>query len=299
MPQIKHLIAAARATKAMHFGAGGKFLRGHGIRSRPPKQMPPNAIISGYANEIKRRVVGVIRSALKPLFDALPHLVAGHAAERDVRRDAAEAQEAMQLFADAERAVQDQIGPVLMREMARRAADEAGRMQANQLSRQLKALVGVDVHARAKAEDSIVDTFVNENVALIGGISKRTLDKIARMTVRGLADWTSASELSAKLQKQLGFADDRADMIARDQLSKLNGQLNHARQQELGINRFIWRHNGKSKDPREDHLARDGQVFNYDDFEPDELPGQPCNCECVSDPLVDVAGIFKSRNSDD
>jgi SPP1 gp7 family putative phage head morphogenesis protein len=453
MPKLAHLLAARAAARTMHFASGGKFRRGHGIRSRPPRQTPPSALIVGYAKEIRVRVVGVIRSELRALLAAIPRLVASHASERAPRRDqddpvvserfvcgvrvfvevpagqvrhantflgpvtmpgdygripgargadgdgldaivgpddrsirvfaiqqflpdasgawsyfqdkvmlgfddperartafvaahggdarylgpmrevspgdlhdaidaalaaggdmpsqlsggiratrapradAGEADEAMQLFAQAEAAVEDRVGIVLMREMARRYADDVNRKQASQLGAQLKALLGVDVQARARAEQAIIDTFVAENVALISGLSKRTLEKIARLTVRGLAAGTPASELSQQLQEQLRIADSKADLIAKDQLGKLNGQLNHERQQELGVKYFTWRHAGHPKIPRPDHVERDGKIFRFTDFDPDELPGQPIGCGCLAEPVVDVGAIAEARRA--
>lgn len=281
---------------AIHRSRNGRLRAGHPFRGRLPRQTHPSAIAASYAAEIRARAVDSIRDALRPLLDALPRLVAGHAADRAPRADAGEIDQAERLFASAEQLLEQRLGPVLLREMARRAADAAGRQQVNQLGSQLRALLGTDVRAQDRAVRAIVDQFAAENAQLISSLGKSTLDKIAKMTVRGFAAGDSASELAGKIRDQLGIAERHANLIAHDQLGKLAGQLNHARQRELGITHFVWRHSGVAGEHRRpEHVARDGKLYAYDDFNEDELPGQEISCHCFAEPVVDVSFVKNRR----
>lgn len=112
----------------------------------------------------------------------------------------------------------------------------------------------------------------------------------------GFADGLAA-ELAATLESRFGFAQRQSKFVARDQLGKLNGQVNAARQQELGVTRFTWRcqddervrgrPDGKYPDANPSHWDRNGEVYSYDDPPEDGLPGEPINCRCWADPLFD------------
>lgn len=284
---------------AMHRGAGGRLMRGHPFRRVLPRQTAATAIAAEYAGRIRAVTTGVIRVAIRPLLEQLPRLVAGHAAEvgHTIRADRGEIREVEMLVTHAERAVRDRLGPVLLNEMARRAADQAGRRQAQQLGAQLKALVGVDIPARAKAEAAIVDRFAMQNAQLITDVGQTAMRQVARVVTHGLATGKRHEDIADDIRDRLGVADSRADFIARDQVSRLNAHLNHARQRELGIEMFVWRH-GDSEDPRPEHVARDGEPFSYEDMGGD-LPGELINCSCVAEPLVDVSFVGERGGDDD
>jgi SPP1 gp7 family putative phage head morphogenesis protein len=283
---------------AMHRGAGGRLMRGHPFRRVLPRQTAATAIAAEYAGRIRSVTTGVIRVAIRPLLEQLPRLVAGHAAEvgHTIRADRGEIREVEMLVTHAERAVRDRLGPVLLNEMARRAVDQAGRRQAQQLGAQLKALVGVDIPARAKAEAAIVDRFALQNAQLITDVGETAMRQVARVVTHGLATGKRHEDIADDIRDRLDIADSRADFIARDQVAKLNGSLNKARQLELGVTSYVWRHGG-SEDPRPDHVARDGQPFEWGEL--DSEPSVEPNCSCTAEPLVDVSFVGDRGDDDD
>lgn len=84
-------------------------------------------------------------------------------------------------------------------------------------------------------------------------------------------------------------AEKHVRLIARDQVSKLNGQLNRARQVAAGISRFVWL---TQRDPRvrDAHAELQGRVFGWEDGAPGVgIPGQPIQCRCYGGAVVDPA----------
>ena len=82
-------------------------------------------------------------------------------------------------------------------------------------------------------------------------------------------------------------AEKHVRLIARDQVSKLNGQLNRARQVSAGIEKFVWR---TQRDPRvrDAHEAIDGGVFSWTDGAPEiGFPGEPIQCRCYGLAVID------------
>lgn len=91
---------------------------------------------------------------------------------------------------------------------------------------------------------------------------------------------------------------NRARLIARDQVGKLNGELQQQRQADLGIERYIWRTVGDNA-VRPSHAAMDGETCRWDDPTVylsgsrwanrssiggvEEHPGQDYQCRCSAD----------------
>lgn len=89
------------------------------------------------------------------------------------------------------------------------------------------------------------------------------------------------------------FSKERADLIARDQNSKLYSSLNVDRMEQNGVDKFRWVHSGGGKVPRQTHLDKDGEIFEIDDPrlwqgpKADQgPPGWAINCRCRAVPVI-------------
>ena len=75
--------------------------------------------------------------------------------------------------------------------------------------------------------------------------------------------------------------------LTRDQTSKLTGQLNQARQTELGIARYRWQTSGDER-VRPTHNDNDGQVFAWNSPPPATgHPGEDVQCRCGAIAVID------------
>lgn len=63
------------------------------------------------------------------------------------------------------------------------------------------------------------------------------------------------------------------------------GLINQLRQQDLGIERYIWRSQDDAK-VRDSHAEYDDQVFRWDEPPAGGHPGQAHNCRCVAEPVA-------------
>ena len=140
---------------------------------------------------------------------------------------------------------------------------------------------------------STLEKFVAENTNLITNMTQTQMDKIGDMVLRNVQKGLRYKELSKEIESQMGVSRKRADLIARDQVSKLNGQLTKQNQQSIGAKRYIWR---TSRDERVrgnpdglypkaeySHYDRDGQEFSWDNPPEDGHPGEPINCRCYAE----------------
>jgi SPP1 gp7 family putative phage head morphogenesis protein len=62
------------------------------------------------------------------------------------------------------------------------------------------------------------------------------------------------------------------------------GLINQLRQQDLGIERYIWRSQDDAK-VRDSHAEHDDQVFRWDEPPAGGHPGQAHNCRCYAEPV--------------
>lgn len=117
----------------------------------------------------------------------------------------------------------------------------------------------------------------------------RTLERTVRISVhRGVRP----EETIKAISKIEGVTERRAEVIARDQVGKYNGEVTRVRNKQLGLNRYRWRHVGDDA-VRVEHRLREGKIFSYDKPPFDGNPGEPVQCRCWAEPVLeDVLGDF-------
>jgi SPP1 gp7 family putative phage head morphogenesis protein len=99
-------------------------------------------------------------------------------------------------------------------------------------------------------------------------------------------------DLKAMLLQRGDVAESRAELIARDQTLKLNGQITATRQMRAGVERYTWS-TSQDERVREAHAELEGQTFSWSG--PPEVghPGQDFQCRCVAVPVVEeLEGLF-------
>jgi SPP1 gp7 family putative phage head morphogenesis protein len=96
----------------------------------------------------------------------------------------------------------------------------------------------------------------------------------------------SVDALKEKLLAQAKISEARAELIARDQVLKLNGAINQARQEAAGVDRYTWSTVGDDR-VRPTHVSKEGRVFSWADPPADTgHPGQDYQCRCVAIALL-------------
>ncbi|MNN32792.1 Phage Mu protein F like protein [compost metagenome] len=150
---------------------------------------------------------------------------------------------------------------------------------------------------------AVLDQALVENVNLIKSISTEHFGKVSKAVLdnyRGIPQPEGVS-LTQRLQDIGGITKKRAKFIARDQTSKLTGDLNQSRQQDNGIDEYIWR---TAKDRRVvgtpgglypkgtkghgNHYEREGKTFRWDSPPSDGHCGQAYGCRCYAEPKLNL-----------
>lgn len=160
--------------------------------------------------------------------------------------------------------------------------------------RAVKATLGIDIREDYYMGDFYAEQlkkWVEENVMLISSIPEDTLEKMREIVYDGFTNGKTTTRMLKEIQQVCGISRRRAELIARDQTAKLNGQIQRAQQMDAGITEYIWSDCGDER-VRDSHRRLNGEKFRWDDPPVvDERtgrrchPGQDYQCRCIARPV--------------
>lgn len=156
------------------------------------------------------------------------------------------------------------------------------------LEQSLKKLSGGVTLKVAALPGSLADALkasTAENVALIRSIPQQFHLEIEGAVMRSIQPGgRGLEEVTEQISKYEGVTKRRVRIIAQDQTRKITTAINAERAKSAGITKFKWLHSSGSADPRQSHVAANGNVYDYDkppaigDNGEPVLPGQAINC---------------------
>lgn len=251
------------------------------------------------ALDVRRAINGIMKGLIEDVENLIPWL-AGEATPSQAAQVLRELQDRWRIIygADAQR-------------LASRWVSEVSKDAKLRLEKNIARSLGVDM--TAIFDDKVVfdaaELMSVEARGLITTIPGEYLDGVTRAVLDNYQQiqQPEGRSLAEQIQHLAGVSDSRARIIARDQTSKINTAINQARQQEVGIEEYIWR---TRKDARVvgkpgglypngnrthgNHWEREGQVYRWDQPPVDGHPGYAINCRCFPEPIIDVS---KLRNA--
>lgn len=146
-----------------------------------------------------------------------------------------------------------------------------------------------------------------QNAQLIKSIPAQYLEQVQNIVMGNMRQGMRPSYIEQQLVKQFGVTTRRAKLIARDQTSKIQGEMNRIRQVNSGINYFKWTtsHDERVRHSHVEVAKRDvgygPGIFRWDDLPVVDgvptFPGQPINCRCVSIAVPDFKVEKHIKNS--
>jgi SPP1 gp7 family putative phage head morphogenesis protein len=273
--------------RAAHTAGRIRVMQSIGLAKKPRKRIPRQIEPRAIEREYQRTLIGVMQQVIAT-FDDLKHELPGllASAARDHRLDAGEGSRVRQLIEEARRKMNSSILTPELDRIARKFAERTASHQRVELNKQVKAALGVDVFLTDRRLVLLVEAFVNSNVGLIKKLGDEVAGRVETSVLRAVQDAKPWDQFATELQDQFDFGETRAKIIARDQIGKMYGQTNAARQRELGVTRFRWNTSNDER-VRPEHAVLDGKVFSYNDPPSEGLPGEPILCRCVAEPLFD------------
>lgn len=145
----------------------------------------------------------------------------------------------------------------------------------------LKTVAAVNIVSES-APPAMIEAWATKNAGLIRKLQPEAISDMQRMVFRGVADGTTTSDLSKQIKARFGVDDRKADFWARDQVSKLNGNITAAKQKSLGVEEYVWVTSGDER-VRPTHRANNGKRFRWDTPPPvTGHPGHDYNDRCTA-----------------
>ena len=276
----------------------GKKFYGHDtLKSKYKPQIPASA-----EREYVRTVEEYMKILKSELEDQLPKLKEVYRANRDAevranrRNDSATdlMLSVSQIFTTIKNnVIAGTIGFGLRRRLES-LANLTRKLTVIEWKKAIKATFGIDIREDYYLGDFYIEQlrkWIDENVGLISTIPEDTLEKMRDIVYDGFTNGRTTTRMVKKIQQVYGISRRRAELIARDQVAKLNGQIQKAQQQDAGITEYIWCTTGDEL-VREGHRRLNGQKFSWDDPPVvDVKTGRRCHpeedyqCRCIASPV--------------
>jgi SPP1 gp7 family putative phage head morphogenesis protein len=113
--------------------------------------------------------------------------------------------------------------------------------------------------------------------------------RVGDIIQNAVAEGKSRRDVAREIDEYTSELDKNADLIAFNEIKKNFVQGERDRYQEEGIQSRVWRHLDPQVNPREEHIALDGQEFSIDDPVWTELL-EPY-CHCWDEPVIEYAAV--------
>lgn len=261
---------------------GDRRVTQRGTKGRPVHS--PIGVEIRYQSEIRKLVAASDADVRAALSEYLDSWVQEYAALTGIRRDS---------WVDSLTSVFNSIVARMVGRLAtegpaivRRASLETDDSNRRRWRATVRAAYGVDVFKSEPWLPGRLAAWEAENLGLITRMQTDRIDRIRGLVTRAVGAATRSTEIEAQVQSALGVGRGRAKLIARDQISKLNGNLTHIRQEASGVEEYEWS-TSQDERVRPTHRSKQGKRFRWDSPPSDTgHPGADIQCRCVALPIL-------------
>jgi SPP1 gp7 family putative phage head morphogenesis protein len=258
------------------FGDKGRRLK------RVPRFILPDPIERRYRTALIEILKNIEDQTRKIIF---PHLE-GLVQERDYIMKTDSWAESADRIIETMKVSVGASGQILPGSLAGDIGQKTADWNDRQWRRQLRTVLGIDVLQREQWLQPMLTSFTKENVGLIKSITDKSVSDIEGMVQRGISSGQRFTKIRDQIEEQFDVNRRRATLIARDQVSKLNGQITMARQKASGIEHYIWR-TSMDERVRPSHAEKEGMEFSWDNPPEDTgNPGEDIQCRCTAEPVI-------------
>ena len=192
----------------------------------------------------------------------------------------------------------------------------------------LNASLGIDVEGILETQGlrDLTEAQIAKNATLIKSIPEEFIKNIETIVYNGVTSGLDYNAIAKQISgikdisSVFGKLDNRVKVIARNEISTINAQINQKRVEALGVELYIWRSakdervrgnpSGKYPDARPRHDTMEGKVCSWKDptVYADSIkdakagkwkkrssingpvgfaPGEPIACRCFSEPIIE------------
>ena len=160
--------------------------------------------------------------------------------------------------------------------------------------------------------------WVDRNVGLIKSVPQETLTDMRNIVEDSWRQGALNKDIARQLEKTYEIKRSKAEFWARDQMAKLNGEINKQQQKDAGVDEYIWstsrdervrgNPSGKWSNAKYSHYAMEGKrcdwnnstiYYNkkkgkWDERDPgwvQKHPKEDYRCRCVAAPVFNLPGL--------
>lgn len=257
-----------------------------------PRPVSPKPIERSYERELVDFLKAIEEQINKKLISQLSRLAKKFESKRpdNIKNDSDPSDDILSIMDEIRLALERDYTDVEIRRMAEKQGLTVAQFNEKLMKNNYKRVLGFDIFLSQPYLKSELNMFSSLNSRLIVGMRDEILNRVEKNVMSGFSLGVRHEEIAKDLMAYIdplkGTVRNRARLIARDQISKLNSQLNQLRQNELGVTRYIWR-SALDEKVRDSHRANDGKTFSWDD-PPSETgnPGDDIQCRCWAEPVL-------------
>lgn len=171
------------------------------------------------------------------------------------------------------------------------SVDQVARANSRRLFEQYgKYGLDLTIGFNSNATRAALSVKVKENVQLIKTMSDRHFASLQSNVLSAITQGKRVEEIESIIDDRFASMESNAELIARDQVGKLNGQLTEMTQTEMGLTRYRWRGVGDQRE-RDSHRALEGETFSWADppvVDGESVnPGMAIQCRCYAEPVIE------------
>ena len=163
--------------------------------------------------------------------------------------------------------------------------------------RAVKETVGIDIlddYYAGQFYKLALEVWTRQNVDLIKTIPSESLGRMRDIVLDGYRNGKTTTNIVKEILREYSMTRRHAQLIARDQIAKLNGEIAKKQQQDAGVEEYEWS-DSRDERVRTRHHDLNGKRFRWDDPPVvDERTGRRCHpggdyqCRCVALPVFDI-----------
>lgn len=180
---------------------------------------------------------------------------------------------------------------------------EIAKYNSKQIRKTYDQGLGVNIFSQEPWLSTQLESFNEQGSALILSLSDDEISSVKQVVLRSVSEGQSLTNTIKNIQKRFAISYRHAKLIARDQTAKLNGSLTRLRQENLGVETYIWQTSSDDR-VRASHKVLDGMECSWIDSSVYRIPGedkwrkkssinafegqigQDFQCRCVSIPVL-------------
>lgn len=159
----------------------------------------------------------------------------------------------------------------------------------------LKIELGDDNNYNGEFFKRALEEWIDHNIGLIVTMPQSSLGQMKDIVREGFLTGKRTKDITKEIQDTYHRTKRHAQLLARDQTAKLNGQLTEAQQRDAGVSEYVWSTCGDSR-VRKSHHKLHGKRYSWND--PPEVtpgrhlhPGQDYQCRCRALPVFNLEGV--------